>query len=118
MKSEKKTKQLEFKKIHDWLKVNGNYYRWESDDGKPILKREDNEKVEKQINRAKEIAKKMKDGLDAEAVLVESILHLKETDIDKLYNLINSKKRKYKPRTREGHCVDMKVGRFILPIVD
>ena len=45
-------------------------------------------------------------------------MHFTDKDIDKLYKLVNSKKKKYKPKTREGHCVDMKVGGFIIPIVD
>jgi len=39
-------------------------------------------------------------------------------DIKKLYKNLFESKRKYKPKTREHHCVDMKIGNFILPIAD
>ena len=118
MKIEEPIPCVEFEQVYNWLKCNGNYYNWESHDGKPVLTRIDNKEVETQIKKAKEIAGKIKNNLDAEAVIVESVLHLMPKDIDRLYNLVNSKTRKYKSRTRKGHCVDMKIGGFILPIVD
>ena len=66
----------------------------------------------------KDIAKELKNSLDREKVLLESIMKLDETEIETLHNVVFNKKRKAKPKTREHHCVDMKIGNFVLPIVD
>lgn len=109
-------KELNFEKQYNYLICNGEYYEWDAEDGKPILKHVDKNFVEKKLEKAKEIAQKIKEGLDAEAVIIESLMNFREKDLDKLYNLVNSQTRKYKPKTRKHHCVDMKVGKFIIPI--
>ena len=39
-------------------------------------------------------------------------------DIDKLYVMLFVDKKKRTIKTRKHHCVDVKIGGFILPIVD
>ncbi len=113
------TKQkIEFEKKYNYLVKDGNYYEWKSIDGKAILVLADKSKIMAKEKKAKEIAAKIKEGLDAEAVITESIMSFTYKDLEKLYKLVNSTKRKYKPRTRREHCVDMKVGGFIIPIID
>ena len=109
---------IEFEKKYNYLIANGKYYEWKSKDGKPILEIVDKKKVEERIQKAKEIARKIKYGLDAETVLTEIIMQFTDKDFKKLYELVNSKKRKYKAKTRTDHCVDMKVGKMIIPLVD
>ncbi len=67
---------------------------------------------------AKEIAEKIKDSLDREKVIRESVMKLPISELESLHNTVFNTKRKAKAKTREHHCVDMKVGNFILPIVD
>ena len=111
-------KEIKFEKYFNYLIADGEYYEWKQKDGRSFLSHVDKNKIDEQLKKVKEIAKKIKDGLDAEAVLTETLMtRLEPKDIDKLYALVNSK-RKYKAKTREGHCVDMKFGKFIIPIVD
>jgi hypothetical protein len=44
-------------------------------------------------------------------------MNLEEKDFDKLYKSLTSGKN-YKPKTREHRCVDLKVGNFVLPIIE
>ena len=71
------------------------------------------------MKKAREMAKKLKDSLDAEKVLMEVFMtKFEKKDFDKLYKSLFKSKRKYKVRTREGACVDMKIGNMIIPIID
>jgi len=101
-----------------YLLIKGEYYEWSSKSGKPYLKHIDKEKVEKKIEMAKKIADKLKRNLDAHKVLMESISKLSDRDMKKLFRLLFESKRKYKTTTRAHHCVDMKIGNYILPIVE
>lgn len=114
-----KTKDIKFEKYFNYLVANGEYYEWKSKDGKPLLEHVPKEKVEAKLAKVKEITAKIKDGLDAEKVLTETLMtRLEDRDVDKLLKLVNSQKKTYVPRTRSGHCVDMRVGKFIIPLVD
>ena len=106
------------------LKIDGKYYYKDSDDGKPILRTISKGKVMKRLKLVDEIVEKLKDALDKEAVLKESLMKSFplgydefEEELLKLHGMLHSKDRKYKPKTRRGHCVDMKVGNMIIPIV-
>jgi len=122
MEKEKMTtkpkQKIEFEKKWNYLVKDGVYYEWENRDGKAVLVLADKKKIDEKEVKVKEIAKKIKEGLNPEAVITEALMQIGDKDIEKLYKLVNSTKRKYKPKTREGHCVDMKVGRFIIPIVN
>ena len=106
---------MKFDKEYGYLKAKGKYYQMTQKDGKFAF-REDKEAKNK-ISKAKEIAKKLKDSLDREAVLMESIMLLENKDFEVLYKMLKSG-RKYKPKTRKHYCVDMKVGKFVLPLID
>ena len=106
-------------KKYGYLIVDGKYFRGSLDkSGRAMWKETTKTKVNKMEKKAKDIAKELKNSLDREKVLLESIMKLDETEIDTLHNVVFNKKRKVKPKTREHHCVDMKVGNFVLPIVD
>ena len=68
--------------------------------------------------RSDKIANKLKSSLDREKILFESVMKLDEKELQTLHNVLFNSKKKVKPKTRADHCVDMKVGNFILPIVD
>lgn len=104
---------------HDFLIINGKYFKVDMKRGtpefSPISKKDFNERQKK----IKEIVKKLKDGLDSEAVLEEAIhKNFDEKSLNRLYNLVFRAKRKFKPKTRRHHCVDMTVGNTIIPIVE
>ena len=106
---------VNFEKKYDFLVFNGKYYEFSGDDGKPILK--EVKGVPEMLDKSHKIAKKIKDSLDREKLLVEILMtKFDKKGLDKLYNLLFKSKRKYKPKTREDHCVDMKVGNIIIPL--
>ena len=110
------SKMEEYKMEHGYVIINKKHYNVSHKKGKPILTQDKNAK--KIIAQAKRIAKKLKSTLDAEAVLTEAILKLDKKEIQTLEKTINNKNKNYKPKTRKHHCVDMKIGNFILPIID
>ncbi len=105
-------------KKYGLLMINGEYFEETSKDGKPMFKKVNKTKVNKLEKMAKEIAEKIKDSLDREKVIRESIMKLNMDDVIQLHNTVFNAKRKAKAKTREHYCVDMKVGNFILPIVE
>jgi len=114
-----KKSELNLEKKFGYVVLNGDYYIIDHEDGKPIFVKESKKKVNEQIRKAKAIAKKLVTGLDGEKLLTEIIMNeYREKEMDRLYKMIFKSKRKYKPKTRAGHCVDMKVGNVIIPLVD
>jgi len=105
-------------KKYSYLVIDGEYYTLDQKDGKPSFVKIAKSKVRAIEKKVERIAERMKEGLDSKAVLVEALMNLDIKDIDKMENLLFKSKRKYKPVTRKHHCVDMKVGRMIIPIVD
>ncbi len=105
-------------KKYGMLIINGEYYEQTTKDGKPKFKPVSKTKVNRAENMAKEIAEKIKDSLDREKVIREAIMKLEIPELEALHNTVFNEKRKAKAKTREHHCVDMKVGNCILPIVD
>ena len=108
----------EVQKKYGMLIIDGEYYEESSKDGKPIFTMASKAKINKAEKMAKEIAEEIKDSLDREKVIREAVMKLDLNDLEQLHNVTFNKKRKAKAKTREHYCVDMKVGNFILPIVD
>jgi len=103
---------------HGYIVINGDYYEAKRQDGEQIFKKVPKKKVEKRLKFVNEMVKKLKDSLDKEAILRESLMKIADNDLETLYGILNNPTKKYKPKTREHRCVDMKIGNFILPIVD
>ena len=108
--------KAEFK--YGYTLINGKYYEAGSKDGKTILKQVDRDKVEKKIKKCDKIANELKKNLDSHKVLMEAIMKFSNKDLDKLDKMLFASKKKYTVKTREHRCVDMKVGNFIIPIVE
>jgi len=112
-------KLLGVEKKFEYLKVKGKYYEFSARDGKTVLIEVPKKKVDEQLKMAKELAKKLKADLDTEKVLTEIFMtKYDKKNLDKLYKLVFKSKQKYKPITRDAHCVDMKIGNHIIPIVE
>jgi len=111
--------KITIQKKYGYFIINGKYFEFSSRDGSLILKPVDTKKMESKLKKVKLIAAKLKDQVDGEKILIETLMtRLEDSDIDKLNKLVFNKKRNYKAKTREHHCVDMKVGNMIIPIVD
>ena len=107
-----------FERKYGLLIIDGEYYEETHQDGKPIFKPVSKIRIKKAEKMATQIAEKIKDSLDREKVIRESVMKLDLTELEKLHNTVFNEKRKAKAKTREHYCVDMKIGNFILPIVD
>jgi len=110
---------MDLEKKFGYIIIKGKYYLGELDkNDKPTLKLQKKADVNAKIKKAREISTKLKSYLDSEAVLMESTMKLEPEEFDTLYKMLFKSKKNYKPTTRKHHCVDMKVGKFVLPIVD
>lgn len=116
-KAKEKLEEKTFEKRYNYLVHKGKYYEITNERGDVTFK-ENTKNALARINKAKKMANILQNSLDKEAVLVEAIMKLSNIDLDILYHNLTKSKRKFKPKTREHHCVDMKVGNFVLPIVD
>jgi len=110
---------MKIEKKWNYLVIDGKYFDIDYEDGKPIFKEVEKKKINQKLRKVEEIIKELKKGVDVEAILEEKLMSdWNDKILDKLYNLLFKSKKKYKPRTRRGHCVDMKVGRMIIPLVE
>lgn len=102
---------------NNMIKVGNEYYIPDAKDGRTFFKKIPLKEVRDRNKKAVEMAKKLAEHLNAEAVVKEAVMHLPKKDFYMLYKALFKSKKKYKPRTRERHCVDMKIGNFILPLI-
>jgi len=107
------------KKYFDYHFVNGKYYQLESRDGQPAFVEISTKEVEAHKKMADELVKELKSSLDKEKVLLEVFMsRYDKKHLEELYKTVFKSKKKYKAKTREDYCVDMKVGNHIIPIID
>lgn len=111
-----KGKKFEYK--YGYLVIDGVFYESEMKDGKTTLKRIPEKRLKKEIKRAEEITEKLEDKTDVKAILMEAVMKIEDKEQEKLHNMLYNSKKHYIPKTRKHHCVDIKVGNFILPIMD
>jgi len=111
-------KEIIMERKYGYVMINGKYYEEDVNNGKANFKKISTKKVHKELEMSKEIADKIHDKLDRKSVIIESIMRLDEKSIETLHNIVHNEKRKVNAKTREHHCVDMKIGNFILPIVE
>lgn len=106
-------------KFFEYFKVKGKYYYQDAKDGRPTFIEISKKQVDEHLKKSKELAKKLKDSLDAEKILTEVFMSkYDKKNLDKLYKCVFKSKKKYKAKTREGYCVDLKVGNHIIPIIE
>ncbi|GAI84165.1 unnamed protein product, partial [marine sediment metagenome] len=99
------------------LLLNGKHYEFGHKDGAPILKEINLKEIKKRERTAERIAKELKNKVDAEKILMETLMtNLSKKELFKLEKIVFNKKRKHTVKTRAHHCVDLKVGNFILPL--
>ena len=115
-KNVKKSETL--KKHYGYLIVGDKYYRLDMMGRETVFREVSKAKVKKKIKLMEELSKKLKDSLDGEAVMMEALSKLEIEELIMIHDKIINEKRKTKPRTRKHHCVDMKIGDVIIPIVD
>ena len=110
-------KKSEITREYEFLKVDNRYFK-PVPDGEKLQYIEVNKKeFEGKVALVKKIANKLKDSLDREAVLGEALSKLDNEYLEQIWGSLNSP-TKHKVRTRRHHCVDMKVGRLIIPLIN
>lgn len=116
MKSNTKKKSI-ITREYEFLKVDGKYF-------KPVKEGEALKYVEasetefnNRVKLLKNIAAKLKDSLDREAVLAEALSKLEDEYLESIWGALNNPARKPNVTTRRHHCVDMKIGKLVVPIV-
>jgi hypothetical protein len=102
---------------HGHMFHEGKYYAIDMERGKPKIK-DITDKVEKQLALADEISEKLYKKVDSKKIMTEALMKLEPEEIQTLYIMLFKDKKQYKVKTREHHCCDVKVGNFILPIID
>ena len=114
--SKVKIKDIEFERKHGYMYMDGKYYEMKGNSGVGKFEFVEVKGVQERIDEAEEIAEELVKSFNGKSVLVESIMKLSKRDMKTLYS--NAITKKYKAKTREHECVDMKIGNFVLPIVD
>lgn len=110
----------EIEKEYGFWIIGGTHYQASplSKDGKSVLVEVSEKVVKRKIKKLKELAERLKENLDREAVMIEALSKLDDGALEQIHNVVFNIKRKTKVKTRKHYCVDMKVGRYIIPIVD
>lgn len=111
-----KIPDVEFEKRYGYMYIDGKYFEMKGNIGNGKFEFKEAKGVQEKVDKADEIAEELVKSLDGKKVLIESIMRLSKHDMDTLYK--NAIEKKYKPKTREHECVDMKIGNFVLPIVE
>lgn len=110
----------EIKKEYGFWIIDGKHYQTvpEKRDGKAVLEEVSEKEVERKIKKVKELAERLKENLDKEVVMVEALSKLEDNALEQIHNVVFNIKKKIKIKTRKNYCVDMKVGRNIIPLID
>ena len=119
MKAKKSKSKEKILMEYGWLKIKNKYYRPEAikEYGRPGYVEVDGKTMTKRITLLKEIASKLKASLDPEMVIMEALGKIDSDEyLENIHNALYNSKRKIKPKTRRHHCVDMKIGKMMLPI--
>jgi ABC-type branched-subunit amino acid transport system substrate-binding protein len=115
-----KEKIIKFEEVYGaYAVIDGDYYEWTSRDGQPVFKRIDKKEFRKWEKDSEELASELISHFDGELILKEALMQIPKRDREKLKKLLRQKKegvRDYKIKTRQHRCVDMKIGKFVLPI--
>lgn len=111
-----KEKRIGYK--YGYVVIDGVFYEHKMKDGKTTLKKLPERRLNKEIKIAEEITEKLERSADVNAILMEAVMKLEDKERMKLHNMLHNSKKRYIPKTRKDYCVDMKIGNFILPLID
>lgn len=110
----------EIEKEYGFWIIDGKHYQAlpERKDGKAVLVEVSEKEVERKIKKLKELAERLKENLDKEVVMIEALSKLDDDALEQIHNVVFNIKKKIKIKTRKHYCVDMKVGKYIIPLID
>jgi IS30 family transposase len=108
----------EIEREYGFLKIGNKYFEQRQEQQRVSFVEVSKVRVKKKIKLLKEITERLKDTLDKEAVLMEALSKIDSNELELIHSAVYNAKRKVKMQTRRHYCVDMRVGRFTIPIVD
>ncbi len=108
----------DIKKHYGYLVVDGEYFKLDTSGKETIFKKVKLSEFKKKIKLMEDLAKKLKESLDGELVMMEALGRLEIEELEPIHNEVFNIKKKVKVVTRKHHCVDMKIGEHIISIVD
>lgn len=111
------TKKKTYGYRYKYLVIDGVYYESDMKDGKTILVPVPEKRLKKEIKLAEEIVDRLEKDTDIRKILMEAVMSIDDKEREKLHNMLYTGKRKYAIKTRDDHCVDIKLGNFVLPII-
>lgn len=117
-KMAKKKQKSEITREYEYLKVDGRYFKPQMEGERVRYIQTTKKEFNYNVALMRKIVEKLKDSLDKEAVLLEALSKLDSSYLERLWGVLNNPIKKVKPRTRKHHCVDMKVGKLVIPIIN
>jgi len=111
-----KIKDIEIEKKYGYFVIDGKYCEMKGNVGVGKFEFVEAKDAQQRIDKAIEITDELIKSFDGKKVLIESIMKLTKHDLDTLYR--NAITKKLTAKTREHECVDMKIGNFVLPILN
>lgn len=111
-------KKSEITREYEFLKVDGRYFKPEHKGEHLCYVEVKEEEFKNKVELVKKIAGKLKDSLDQEAVLKEALSKLDEEYLEQILGALEHPTKQVKAKTREHHCVDLKVGKLTIPIIN
>ncbi len=115
---EKKSENKEIIRHYGYLVIDGEYFKLDLSGKETTFKKVKPSEFKKKLKLMEDLSKKLKESLDGEAVMMEALSRLEIEELEPIHNKVFNIKKKVKPITRSHHCVDMKIGEHIIPIVD
>ena len=112
----KKIESDDIRKHYGYLVVDGEYFKLDTSGSETTFNKVNSSEVKKKIKLMEEHDKKLKESIDA--VMMEALGRLEIEELEPIHDKVFNIKKKVKPVTRKHHCVDMKIGEHIIPIVD
>lgn len=109
---------IKLSRKYGYLVIDGKFYQEKLKGNESYFEEVSTDHINKLESKGAELAARLRENLDREAVLREAIRQLTPKEVNGLYELVFKGKKSYIPKTREGHCLDMKVGNFVIPIVN
>lgn len=111
-------RKSELHKEFGYLKIGNKYFKPTVDAERIEYHECTKKQFDAHVKLSNEIVEKIKDSVSKESILLEAVSNLDDEYLEELHNALHNAKRPAKPKMRKHHCLDVKVGRFIIPIIN
>jgi hypothetical protein len=108
----------EITKEYGYLRIGNKYYSPERTGTRWAFTEVSKKEYDKKISLIKEIAEKLINTIDKKEVLMEALSKINKIELEYIHKDLYNSKRPVKPKFRKHNCVDIKVGRSVIPIIE